>query len=62
MKPTYQKQIKLNNEQLKSLNFDDISRIVDKIIRPEDDDGFIIKRFGVPSNMTVIDLDFKGRK
>lgn len=43
------------------MSYDEISKIVDKLVQTQDEEGFLIKRNAVETKFQLFDLDFKGR-
>lgn len=60
-KPIYLKSITVpSNNELERMNFDQISRILDKLVQTEDEEGFLVKSNQVNQQIQIIDCDFRG--
>ena len=60
-KASYTKSIQLPpNEELERMNYEQVSKILDKLIQVEDDEGFLVKPNSIPTSITIIDCDFRG--
>lgn len=42
------------------MNYDQVTKLLDKLIQVEDDEGFLTKPNAIPTSITIIDCDFRG--
>ena len=56
---TLQNQIPKDDELIR-MNYNDVNRLLDRVLQIEDEDGFLIKRNAI-EQVQILDLDFKAR-
>lgn len=48
------------DDELIRMNYNDVNRLLDRVLQIEDEDGFLIKRNAI-EQVQILDLDFKAR-